>query len=288
MNARYGDGTNLARVVLGFSVLDEGGTTRCMFDIDRPGRLTENDTYAKEIMCESEHPFQDGENHGRTKRRLMALAAECFDLAKANTAQCLTRFIYFNLGSTDSSDDQEPIPLMKAVDDRSMSQLQGEVGAQFDIHLNDAGLDFSEVIRESYVPTITGLYPLAGIDDADHTRGLKQFTVQGQAVFDTNSFLEQEWKDPKSITSGLITYKNPYGAGSIRMVAFWPDPSTDHRHYAVPRAAAAATASGCTTRWRTSPARTSRARTRSSTRGTRSRSTSATTARTTTRTRSRR
>ena len=36
----------------------------------------------------------------------MEVAAECYDLAKGNTAQCLTRFIYFNLGSTDKPGGQ--------------------------------------------------------------------------------------------------------------------------------------------------------------------------------------
>ena len=46
----------------------------------------------------------------------MELAAECYDLAKANTAQCLTRFIYFNLGSTDCRTTRA-LPLLTAVDD---------------------------------------------------------------------------------------------------------------------------------------------------------------------------
>ena len=56
---------------------------------------------------------------------------------------------------------------------------------------------------------------------------MKNITVQGQIVFDTNSWLEQAFGDRKSITSGLITMKNPYGAGSIRMAACWVDPAAD-------------------------------------------------------------
>ena len=120
VNERYGDGTNLARVVMGFSVIDNGGTTRCQFDLDDRGGgpVSAEDCRAERIMCQSEHPFQHGENSGRTKRRLMELAAECFDLAKDEPSQQFTRFIYFNIGSTDSSDDQEPVPLLKAVDGR--------------------------------------------------------------------------------------------------------------------------------------------------------------------------
>ena len=215
VNERYGDGTNLARVVMGFTVDDHGGATICTLDIDGPGQLTPDDIYAERIMCQSEHPFQAGQDNGRTKVQLMEVAAECYDLAKGNTAKCLTRFIYFNLGTTDKPGGQV-VPLLKAVED--------------DITLNDVndgGLDLSEMIRESYVPTNTGLYPLPGIDDADHTRGLKEFTVQGQIVFNTASFLEEAWANPKSITSGVITIKNPHGAGSLRMVACWPDPEPD-------------------------------------------------------------
>ena len=123
-----------------------------MFDIDRPGQLTHDAMYAERIMCESEHPFQAAaQNFGRTKVQLMNLAAECYDLAKGNTAQCLTRFIYFNLGNTDKPGGQV-VPLMTAVDD--------------DISLNDSGrdggLDLTELIRESYVPTNTGRDPRPG------------------------------------------------------------------------------------------------------------------------------
>jgi len=214
----WGGGKDMARAAADITFdVDEQGVAQARLSFGGVGGDQQANALAalaEKIVCRSSHPYQQGENDGETKARLCELANECYIMAAAagNVQKKFTRFLYFNLGSTN---ELEP-------DRKPLLQLNDEGR----VVCNDTGLLLEEYLRESYVPNDIGIYPLPGIDDYDFTRGRKEILVQKEEIFSEPSFLSSTHTEASTIGSDLIRI-DCGDSKEMQMLAYWPSPGGD-------------------------------------------------------------
>jgi hypothetical protein len=164
---------------------------------------------ATHILFESDHPFQCGGNHDKTKANLAMLINMCMKKANDDASKVLTCFLYYDIGSAPTM-PREPLLALSA---------EGN-----NILCNDSQLSLAEYLRECYVPLGTGLYPIRGRDDDDGTGGKKRIFVQKDNVFATQSFLTQTHNDPTTIKSSSVIHIDCGEGRTMPMLAYWPSP----------------------------------------------------------------
>ena len=157
------------------------------------------------------------------------------DIASKNKDNVLTRFVYYNIGLSNLRDDagkQKPL-FEKELAKHGMNIVSNGN--------DDQGKNVGTEMQDSYIiPKTGGIYPIAGLDDHDHTGGRKEFQICGRDVFVSGSgsfpcigFTEDAVVKTKSpLKAPIYDANNQIIPGKfLYMIAYWPTPDSNSLNF---------------------------------------------------------